>query len=120
MAPSSTPANHWKVLWRHDSSDDPVLLYSELDSARCELRKVEVYADGRMDRADADLQTGNTWLSVGPLMSLDEIGAQPEFEPETISGSEFETIWNAAVRQHSPVAPILSSVRSPVRVLAND
>jgi hypothetical protein len=102
MARSSTPAEHWKVVWHHDSSDDPVLLYSELDSARWELRKVEVYADGRMDRADADSQTGNTWLSVEPLIQLVEIRAQPAFDPEAISGTEFETIWNAAVRQSRP------------------
>jgi hypothetical protein len=104
MGRSSTPAHHWTVVWRHDSSDDPVLLYSELDSARWELRKVEVYADGRMDRADPDLQTGNTSLSVEPLMPLEEIVAQPEFEPEAISSTEFETIWNAALRQCRPAS----------------
>ena len=87
------------MLWHHDSRDDPVLLYSELDAESWELRKVEVYADGRMDRADATSQTGNTWLSVEPLLPLDAIRAQPEFEPEAISAAEFQAIWNAAAQQ---------------------
>jgi hypothetical protein len=88
-----------KVVWHHDSADDPVLLYSELDRDRWELRKVEVYAGGRMDRADAHSQTGTTWLSVEPLIPLEEIRTQPEFEPEAISAIEFEAIWNAAAQQ---------------------
>src|SRR5262249_25192281 len=35
-----------RVEWRHDSPDDPVVLYSELDAERWETRKVDVYADG--------------------------------------------------------------------------
>jgi hypothetical protein len=103
VARSSTPAHHWKVVWHHNSPDDPVLLYSELDRERWELRKVEVYADGRMDRAEADSQTGSTWLSVEALAPLEEIRAQPEFEPEVVSVTEFDAIWNAAVSQ-SPSA----------------
>jgi hypothetical protein len=94
------PATHWKVVWRHEfPDDDPVLLYSELDSERWELRKVEIYADGRMDRADAETQTGSTWLSVEPLIPIEEIRGQEPFEPETISAAEFEAIWHAAIRQ---------------------
>src|SRR5436305_14495714 len=97
------PACRWKVVWRHESANDPVLLYSELDSERWELRKVEVYADGRMDRADAESRTGSTWLSVEPLPPIEEIRAQEPFEPETISAAEFEAIWQAATRQvHGP------------------
>jgi len=92
------PATHLKVVWRHESDDDPVLLYSELDDERWELRKVEIYADGRMDRADADSQTGSTWLSVEPLPGIEEIREQEPFEPEAISAVEFEAIWRAAIR----------------------
>jgi Domain of unknown function (DUF6881) len=98
----ATPAHHWKVVWNHGSPDDPVVLYHELDSDLWELRKVEVYADGRMDLADPARQTGTTWLSDQPLTPLEEIQAQPEFQPEAISATEFEAIWNAAVRQPHP------------------
>ena len=36
------------VEWRHEHSDDPTAWYSELDRDRREVRKLEVYADGRM------------------------------------------------------------------------
>ena len=32
-----------KVQWIHNFEDEPILLYSELDSMRNEVRKVEVY-----------------------------------------------------------------------------
>ena len=60
---TTAAAYRWKVVWPHDATDDPVVLSHELDGERCELRKVEVYADGRMDRADADSRTGSTRLS---------------------------------------------------------
>jgi hypothetical protein len=37
-----------KVKWNHSFSDEPVLLYSELDRKRWELRKIEVFPNGRM------------------------------------------------------------------------
>lgn len=47
---------HLKVRWIHTHVDEPVLLMSELNSDRYEVRKVEVYADGRMGFASADLR----------------------------------------------------------------
>jgi hypothetical protein len=99
---AGAPVDHLKVVWHHDSPEDPVLLYSELDGERREVRKVEVYADGCMDRADANSQTGTTWLSVEPIIPLDEICAQPQFAPESISAIEFEAVWNAAEQRAGP------------------
>lgn len=36
-----------KVHWIHNFEDDPIFLYSELDSKRNEIRKIEVYKDGK-------------------------------------------------------------------------
>jgi uncharacterized protein DUF6881 len=101
MKRSAMPAHHWKVVWHHASPDDPVLLYHDVGGGLWELRKVEVYADGRMDVADAESQTGTTWLSDQALMPLQEIRAQREFESEAVSATEFDAIWNAAMRQRS-------------------
>ena len=85
-----------KVKWVHSFSDEPVLLYSELDSERWETRKVEVFADGRMNYADRTTSSGDTKLSIEPLPTLDQIDADPQFEPEEITKTEFETVWKKA------------------------
>ncbi|WP_143060619.1 DUF6881 domain-containing protein [Amycolatopsis tolypomycina] len=93
---SGGEVTHLRVGWHHDVSGDPVLLYSELDAARHEIRKVEVYRDGRGDRAGPGEATGSTRLGSEPVPESAEIAAQPEFTPEPISAEVFETAWRAA------------------------
>ena len=87
-----------KVLWRHDLPDEPVELYSELDDAGYETRKVEIYRNGHRDFADGGSSSGTTVLGEGPIPSLEEIAEQDEFSPSFIGLAEFETIWRQAVR----------------------
>ena len=84
-----------KVKWLQDSPDYPVLLYSELDAQDWEVRKVEVYADGRMNFADHDERSGDTKLGIEPFSPEEEasVAADPEFEPFTITAEEFEKVW---------------------------
>jgi hypothetical protein len=42
----------------------PVVLYSELDDNRFEVRKVEVFRDGRLGYADAVRSSGGTGLGL--------------------------------------------------------
>ncbi len=85
-----------KVKWLHTSPDTPTLLYSELNSELWEVRKVEAYADGRMDFADREGRSGSTKLGIEPLPPIEQIAADPEFEPVTISAAEFEAVWEKA------------------------
>lgn len=87
---------HIKVKWLHSSVDTPVLLYSELNREFWEVRKVEVYADGRMDFADREERSGSTKLGIEPLPPLEQIAARSEFEPAIISSEEFESVWEQA------------------------
>ena len=82
-----------KVKWIHSIQSEPVLLYSELDDQRMEVRKVEVFADGSMDFADRMRQKGNARLGKVPVPPLDEIAADSEFEPFEIEQSEFDSVW---------------------------
>lgn len=72
------------------------MLYSELDSDRHEVRKVEQYANGHLDYADATRETGTTFLSEAPIPLLDEIADQEEFTPVEITQETFEMIWRRA------------------------
>lgn len=73
-----------------------MLLYSELDDQRMEVRKVEVFADGRMDYAGRMGHKGNARLGKVPVPPLDEIAADPEFEPVKINQGEFDAVWAKA------------------------
>ena len=73
-----------KVKWFHASPDDPVLLYSELDSERWEKRKVEVFRDGHCGYASANQATDSTRLGEEPIPSLAEIAADAQFEPSAL------------------------------------
>lgn len=83
-----------KVIWRHHSPSEPIVLYSELDSKRYETRKLEVYADGHRGFADSKEQSGSTFLGTVPVPPLAEIAADAEFLPAEISAEEFEREWS--------------------------
>ena len=89
--------NYIKVKWVHSFRDEPVFLYSELDEGRWEIRKVEVFSDGRMGYADSRRTSGGTKLGKEPVPSILEIGTDPQFEPMEVTKDEFETIWSKAV-----------------------
>lgn len=79
--------------WVHDFPDEPVDLYSELDGDRYELRKVYLFRDGRGEAAGPGLEMGSTFLSSEPYPPLEEIAADPQFEPREIAQDEFEALW---------------------------
>lgn len=89
---------HIRVLWNHSSAKDPVELWSELDAGRNEVRKIEIWADGRVGYAFGRVEVGGTRLGEASIPQLDNIAGDPQFEPEAISQSDFEKQWIANVR----------------------
>lgn len=86
-----------KVVWKHEDQAYPIVLYSELGENRWEVRKVEIFPDGKWTYASESQSTGNTILGDLPVPSLEEISANNEFEPHLITMDEFESVWNKAV-----------------------
>ncbi|MFL6073300.1 MAG: DUF6881 domain-containing protein [Mycobacteriales bacterium] len=86
-----------KVHWHHDFADEPVVLYSEVGDDGYEVRKVDVFRDGRLGYADKSRSTGDTVLGEKPILGVDEIAAQDEFSPSVIEAHEFEHVWRRAV-----------------------
>lgn len=94
-----------RVKWKHSNPDEPTILYSELeifDGLRWEVRKVHVWADGRIGYADEKVHTPSTELGDQPFsdiknQSLDEMLQtsilDTTFEPAVISKEEFEEVW---------------------------
>jgi hypothetical protein len=85
-----------RVRWKQSQPDTPILLYSELDEHRWEVRKVEVFADGRMTYAEGRGSTGDTQLGEVPVPAIADIASDPEFEPEAITRAEFDAVFDKA------------------------
>ena len=84
------------VEWRHNLKDDPIILFSELDSSRREIRKVEEFSNGLKQYADNLSQTGDTRLADLPIPPISEIEKDVQFVPEEITEIEFNKVWNEA------------------------
>ncbi len=82
-----------KVNWVHDLPTEPVVLYSEIDDGRWEVRKVEIHRDGSCGWAGEGQEVRGTRLGEVPMPALTEIAADPQFKPVTISKADFEQIW---------------------------
>jgi len=88
-----------KIRWKHKLEDEPVLIYSELDEARMETRKVEIFADGTKGYASGTEANGFTMLGEEPVPTTADIASDPEFFPEEITQAEFEKVWSEAVEE---------------------
>jgi len=94
-----------KVRWLHQDPQYPILLFSEIGKDRYELRKVEVYADGRLEFAAEEWCTGDTALGDLPVPPAAEIAADPQFIVESTSPTEFEAMWARAERPSPAGSP---------------
>ncbi|WP_067468308.1 DUF6881 domain-containing protein [Nocardia amamiensis] len=88
-----------KAQWHHNFTDEPVEMFSEIGDDGFEVRKVEIFSDGRMDWADAGRGTGTTTLSRMPIPMVDEINEQVEYSALAVDAREFETVWLRALGQ---------------------
>ena len=81
------------IKWIHKEPGNPVHLYSEIGDDDYEVRRVELWANGRKGYANADEEVGGTALSIMPVPSLKDIAAQPEYQPKEIDAEDFHKIW---------------------------
>jgi hypothetical protein len=88
-----------KVEWKHKLNEEPVIIYMELDSNRRELRKIELYRDGKAGYASKQAEIGGSYLSEKPIPTLQKIAEDKQFIPHIISKKEFESIWNKYIKK---------------------
>jgi hypothetical protein len=86
-----------KVRWIHEHPNEPVVLMSELDEDRYEVRKVEVFADGRIEFASNDHSSGETVLGETAIPSPAQIASDPQFVVEVFDAQRFEEAWLSAI-----------------------
>ncbi len=81
------------VKWKQPHAGEPLHLYSELDSERYELRKVELFGDGRRGFADADTEFGGTRLGEMAVPPLAELAQDADLDAKDITADEFQRQW---------------------------
>ncbi len=79
--------------WHHNNSEDPILIYSEIDDNRWEHRKVEIFKDNHYGFADHNNEINGSRLGTEPWPDLVKLGTEPEFDITEISKEEFEELW---------------------------
>jgi hypothetical protein len=83
-----------RLKWNHTNPDEPVWLFSEVDSQGREVRKIECFLNGFCDVATATASSGSAALMTMPLPDLSLLAKRdPEFIPVEISKDEFEEVW---------------------------
>jgi len=90
------------VKWRHDLPHQPTDIYTELDDDRWETRKVEVFADGRIQYADGVDSTGRTDLSEVQARTPQEAPHTEVLTTTEIDEATFEHMWNLATSWDQP------------------
>ena len=85
-----------RVEWHHEFPEEPVELYSEVGDDGYETRKVCLFRDGRLERADENAETALTGISEVPVGSVEEIASEEELSAKLIDRGEFERLWNQA------------------------
>ncbi|MEV0028519.1 hypothetical protein [Nocardia sp. NPDC050793] len=90
-----------RVAWSHEFDNEPIEFYSEIGDDRYEVRKVQVYRDGRREWAAENRETDTAFLAEAPFPSIDEIAEQADLRVWSISAEEFEREWDAATSSRS-------------------
>jgi hypothetical protein len=85
-----------KVRWHHNESYDPIVLYHEIEEDGREVRRIELFEDGRLLRSDRIQPEATTSVSLGRLPPIEEIRGDPQFFTSEIEQNEFEEIWDRA------------------------
>lgn len=94
---------YWKVAWIHDFIDEPIFIYGELNDEFEEIRKVEMFRDGRLGYASIRGLEYLTLSSETNWLPKEEIEVDPQFIVEVISKVEFEKVWIQAISNNTHI-----------------
>ena len=86
----TTQTSYICVKWLRSFPDEPVEFWSEFDSDRVGLRKVRFGPTGHVGHAGPGEEVGGTRLDLRPAPSVEDIGSDPQFQPEQVSQDDFE------------------------------
>ncbi|TCK00530.1 hypothetical protein DFR71_1533 [Nocardia alba] len=84
-----------RMEWRHDSETEPSTFFIEVGDDNYEVRKVEIFKDGRSHRVGLN-GADDIGLAQIPVDSIEEINLDPDFHAIEIDATYFETEWEKA------------------------
>lgn len=87
-----TAMKYYRCEWNYPSLDEPRFLLCELNESGMEVRKIEIYRDGRKGYATLGESCGSTRLRGHPIAEY-EMESDAQFQARTISRMEFEDVW---------------------------
>lgn len=87
-----------KVEWIHDFLEEPYLIYGELCDDLEEIRKVEIYKSGDIGYVKRNGDKYHAYTAEMNWSKKDEIEKDPQFKVEVISKTEFEKMWDKAIK----------------------
>lgn len=93
-ADAPPPPNRYLRVESRQPSEDPTAIYLELDDERLEVRRIEVFRDGRITYADGKGGSGPTELASRPRTTEDLMTPVVSIER-----AEFEALWNLALER---------------------
>ncbi|MEU1011017.1 hypothetical protein [Streptomyces sp. NPDC005890] len=70
---------YWKVTWSRELQSEPVGFYSEIGRDGYEVRKIQLYQDGRALKAGKSHESAEIGLSEVPVGSIEDVASQPVF-----------------------------------------
>lgn len=84
----------------YNSSDLCDFTYSEIGEDRYEIRKIDIWKNGKIEFAFDDIEYGNTFLGIEPMPSLEVLNYEDKWGKtiaQEISFKEFEQVWEEKV-----------------------
>lgn len=84
---------YFSSIWIHDNIEDPILFASEVGDDQYEIRKIEIWIDGRVGWADTSNHSANTRLGKAEVPSTNEINQGKEFIAKDITNIDFDRFW---------------------------
>ena len=81
--------------WFHDIENEPYIIYSEIDSQRYEIRKIEVFKNGTYLKCSEEILSSQIELAdVAFPENIDEINRDRQFCAKYITKEDFERMWD--------------------------
>ncbi len=87
------------------NEEDPVDSFSELDDQRKEVRKIELFRNGRVGYATGSQEMGGARLGTTPIPEAGEMASDPAFAARAIEAPEFEAVWRRFVSRADTLPP---------------
>jgi len=87
---------HVKIIWTHNETSDPNIMFYEISENNEILRQVELFSDGSYGFANSAMERHSFITNDIPFPSNEEINSELDLHAFDIDRERFEVIWTRA------------------------